>query len=98
MSNHEIGFRSGNRCARVEERTRVTTSTRTRKGTRWCLLISSKGTAHSIISNVFVASKRDKRVIGENGSCLSVIFKNSKITANGVPNFVVKGMKCEGIL
>ena len=85
MSNHEIGFRSGNRCARVEERTRVTTSTRTRKGTRWCLLISF----------VFVASERDKRVIGENGSCLMVIFKNSKITANGVPNFVVKGMKCQ---
>ena len=33
---NEIGFMSGNRCGRVEERTRVTTSTRARKGTRWC--------------------------------------------------------------
>ena len=36
VPNNEIGFRSENRCGRVEERTRVTTSTRTRKGTRWC--------------------------------------------------------------
>ena len=36
VPNNEIGFRSGNRCGRVEERTRVTTSTRARKGTRWC--------------------------------------------------------------
>ena len=36
VPNNEIAFRSGNRCARVEERTRVTTSTRARKGTRWC--------------------------------------------------------------
>ena len=28
VPNNEIGFRSGNRCGRVEERTRVTTSTR----------------------------------------------------------------------
>ena len=34
VPNNEIGFRSGNRCGRVEERTRVTTSTRARKGTR----------------------------------------------------------------
>ena len=33
VPNSEIGFRSGNGCGRVEERTRVTTSTR---GTRWC--------------------------------------------------------------
>ena len=36
VPNYEIGFRSGNRCGRVEERTRITTSTRARKGTRWC--------------------------------------------------------------
>ena len=36
VPNNEIGFRSGNRCGRVEERTRITTSTRARKGTRWC--------------------------------------------------------------
>ena len=35
VPNSEIGFRSENRCARVEERTRVTTSTRARKVTRW---------------------------------------------------------------
>ena len=46
VPNDEIGFRSGNRCGRVEERTRVTTSTRARKGTRWCRSILSKGTAH----------------------------------------------------
>ena len=28
VPNNEIGFRPGNRCGRVEERTRVTTSTR----------------------------------------------------------------------
>ena len=28
VPNNEIGFRSGNRCGRVEERTRVTTSKR----------------------------------------------------------------------
>ena len=38
VPNNEIGFRSGNRCGRVEERTRVTTSTRARKGAgRFCL-------------------------------------------------------------
>ena len=39
VPNNEIAFRSGNRCARVEERTRVTTSTRARKGgaVRFCL-------------------------------------------------------------
>ena len=36
VPNNEIGFRSGNGCGRVEERIRVTTSTRARKGTRWC--------------------------------------------------------------
>ena len=36
VPNSEIGFRSGNGCGRVEERTCVTTSTRARKGTRWC--------------------------------------------------------------
>ena len=36
VPNNEIGFRSGNRCGRVEERTRVTKSTRARKATRWC--------------------------------------------------------------
>ena len=46
VPNNEIGFRSGNRCGIVEERTRVTTSTRARKGTRWCRWILSKGTAH----------------------------------------------------
>ena len=36
VPNNEIGFRSLNRCAGVEERTHVITSTRARKGTRWC--------------------------------------------------------------
>ena len=36
VPNNEIGFRSGNRCARVKERTRVTTTTIARKGSRWC--------------------------------------------------------------
>ena len=36
VPNNEIGVRSGNRCGRVEECTHVTTSTRARKGTRWC--------------------------------------------------------------
>ena len=35
VPNNEIGFISGNRCVRVEEQTRVTTSTRARKSTRW---------------------------------------------------------------
>ena len=34
VPNNEIGFRSENRCGRVEERTCVTTSTRARKSTR----------------------------------------------------------------
>ena len=35
VPKNETGFRSGNRCGRFEERTRVTTSTRARKGTHW---------------------------------------------------------------
>ena len=35
VENNEVGFRSGNGCGRVEERTRVTTSARARKGTHW---------------------------------------------------------------
>ena len=45
--------------------------------------------------NMIIAYWRDQSVIVKNGWRLKVIFKNLKITANDVPNFVIKGMKCQ---
>ena len=48
------------------------------------------------LSRMFLLHLKVMRVIGENGWRLRVIFKNLKITTtNDVPNFVVKGMKCQ---
>ena len=45
------------------------------------------------LSRIFLLRLKEMRVIGENGRRL--IFKNLKITANDVLNFVVKEMKCQ---
>ena len=100
--NEEIGFRSGNGCGRVEERTRVTTNTRARKGTRWCRQIlciklsAQNGTAHwelrNRLSQKFLLRLK-LEIRGLSVKMADVISKNLKITANDVPNFVVKGVK-----
>ena len=45
VPNNKIGFRFGSGSGRVEERTRVTTSTRARKRARCCRYILSTGVA-----------------------------------------------------
>ena len=65
VPKNEIGFRSGNGCGRVEERTRVTTSTRARKGTgagRFCLRV-----LRTKLSRMFLLHLKEMRVISENG-------------------------------
>ena len=87
MPNNEIGFRSGNGCGGVEERTRVTTSTRARKcAGRFCGALRTK------LSRMFLLRLKEIRGLPVK---MTDIFKNLKITDNDVPNFVGKGMKCQ---
>ena len=44
--------------------------------------------------NMIIAYWRNQSVIGQKGWRLNVIFKNLKITANDVPSFVIRAMKC----
>ena len=66
VPNNEIGFRSGNRCARVEERTRVTRAREQEKvpagAGRFCLRA-----LFTKLSRMFLLRLKEMRVMGENG-------------------------------
>ena len=91
MPNNEIGFRSGDRCGRVEERTRVTMRTRARKGTRRCRQIFLRP-LRTKLSRMFLLRVKEIRKLSVKMADAS---GNLKITGNDAPNFVVKGMKCQ---